>query len=78
MVHSNDHKVQFILSSIPVRVLTQVMQADKLFFNVDLFLRQRRRGVGAKRGGQKIQSGLCTDSSKPDMGLELTNHEIMT
>ena len=29
-------------------------------------------------GRESIQSRLCTDSSEPDAGLELTNHKIMT
>ena len=33
---------------------------------------------GRERGGQRIWSGLCADSSEPDSGLELTNYEIMT
>ena len=28
--------------------------------------------------GQRIQSGLCADSKEPDVGLKLTNCEIMT
>ena len=31
-----------------------------------------------ERGRQRIQSGLCADSREPDVGLELTNREIMT
>ena len=50
------------------------------FFNVYLFLGggAQAHGGGAERRGQRIQSGLHTDSSKPDAGLELKNHEIMT
>ena len=33
-------------------------------------------GVG--RGGERIPSRLCTVSTEPDMGLDPTNHEIMT
>ena len=35
-------------------------------------------GKGRERGRLRIQRGLCTDSSEPDVGLELTNLEIMT
>ena len=35
-------------------------------------------GGGAERRGQKTQIRLCTDSSEPDVGLELMNLEIMT
>ena len=52
-----------------------------------LFLRERKRerdralqlGEGQReRGRQKIQSRLCLESIEPDVGLELTNHEIVT
>ena len=33
---------------------------------------------GMEREGQTIQSRLCTASTEPDAGLELTSHEIMT
>ena len=36
------------------------------------------RGRGRERGGQRIQNRLCDDSKEPDVGLKLTNHEIMT
>ena len=42
-----------------------------------IFLREHSRGE-AERGGNRIRSGLCTDSSEPDVGLELMNWEIMT
>ena len=35
-------------------------------------------GGGVERKGQRIRSRLCADSSEPDVGLELTNCEIMT
>ena len=35
-------------------------------------------GGGAEREGERIPSRLCTVSTEPDMGLKLTNHEIMT
>ena len=35
-------------------------------------------GAGAEREGDGIGSKLHTDNSKPNAGLELTNHEIMT
>ena len=51
-----------------------------------LFLREREReretghkqGRGRERRGQKIPSRLLTDSKESDMGLKLTNREIMT
>ena len=48
------------------------------FFNVHFFLRESVNRGGIERVGQRILSGLHTDSSKPDAGLELTNCEIMT
>ena len=50
-----------------------------IFFNVYLFLRERAwAGEGQRKRGQRIQSRLCADSSEPNVGLELTNCEIMT
>ena len=34
-------------------------------------------GGGAERAGERIPSRLCTVSTEPNAGLELTNHEIM-
>ena len=51
------------------------------FFNVYLYLRERARaGEGQTEGdrGSKAGSRLCADSREPDMGLKLTNCEIMT
>ena len=55
--------------------------------NVYLFFeRERKRewesehkhvGEG-QRGGERIWSRLCADSSEPNVGLEPTNHKIMT
>ena len=36
------------------------------------------QGRGRERGRQRIQSRLCADSNEPDVGLRLTNREIMT
>ena len=35
-------------------------------------------GRGRERGRERIPSWLCTVSTEPNMGLQLTNHEIMT
>ena len=35
-------------------------------------------GKGRQMGRLRIQSGFHADSRDPDVGLELTNHEIMT
>ena len=45
-----------------------------------LFLREgeHKQGRERKRKRERIPSRLCTVSTEPNMGLELTNHEIMT
>ena len=53
------------------------------FFNVYLFLRQRQsmNGGGAEREGDtesEAGSKLWAISPEPDVGLELTNREIVT
>ena len=61
------------------------------FFLIFIFERARERererertprkgggGMCRERGGQRIWSRLCTDSSKPGVGLKLTNLEIVT
>ena len=35
-------------------------------------------GRGRERGRERIPSRLHTVSTEPDVGLDLTNHEIMT
>ena len=40
--------------------------------------RERESMGGAERETERIPSRLCTVSAKPNMGLKLTNHEIMT
>ena len=58
-----------------------------IFFNVYLFLREKERervcvsGGGTEREGDiesKAGSRLRAVSTEPDVGLELTNREIMT
>ena len=50
------------------------------FFNVYLFLRERestsRQGHREKETESEAGSRLCAMSTEPNMGLELTNHEI--
>ena len=46
-----------------------------------MFEREREReGAERERAGGvlRIRSGLCADSRQLDVGLELTNHKIMT
>ena len=51
---------------------------SKILFYLMFFLfLERTSGGGAERRGQRILSGLCTDSSEPNVRLELMNHEIM-
>ena len=43
-----------------------------------LFLRERESAIRRRdreTGEQKIQSGFCAESGKPNAGLELPNHE---
>ena len=47
------------------------------FFKKKFFLREKAQ-VGAEREGERIPSRLHTVSAELDMGLEPTNHEIMT
>ena len=50
------------------------------FLKMFLFIFERdsiSRG-GAEIEGQRIRSGLCTDGSEPDVGLELMTCKIMT
>ena len=61
--------------------LTQTYMQFIIFLNVYLLLREREREctVGEGRGTEsKAGSRLLAVSTKPDMGLELTNREIMT
>ena len=44
-----------------------------------LFLRERGRGGAEREGDRRSEAGsVCAHSSEPNVGLELTNHEIMT
>ena len=43
-----------------------------------IFERESASGGRAGRGGQRSLSQLRPDSNEPDVGLELTNHGIMT
>ena len=36
------------------------------------------QGRGKERGRERIPRRLCTHSVEPDVGLDLTEHEIMT
>ena len=46
-----------------------------------MFIFERDRACvveGQRERGQRIQRGLCDESSEPDVGLKLTNWEVMT
>ena len=43
-----------------------------------IFEREYKRERGRERRGQRIQSKLRSDSTEPDVGLELMNLEITT
>ena len=59
---------------VPATVLLLV------FFNVYLVFteKERERKSRGRAARKRIQSGLCTDNRAPDVGLELTNCEIVT
>ena len=40
--------------------------------------RESKPGSGRERGRERTPSRLRAVSTEPDMGLKLTNHEIMT
>ena len=50
----------------------------KYFFNLFILESQSKWGRGRERRRERIPSGFCTASTEPDVGLELSNHEIMT
>ena len=50
----------------------------KLFLRIREGEREHEQERGRDREGQRIRSGICTDSPEPDAGLQLTNHEIVT
>ena len=54
----------------------------KKFFNVYLLLKEREReheqGRGRERGRERIPSRLHVVNAELDVGLNLTNREIMT
>ena len=52
-------------------------QIISFFFSL-MFIFERQTECGRKRGRQSIQSRLWAVSTEPDMGLEPTDHEIMT
>ena len=37
-----------------------------------------KQGRGRERGRERIPSRLCAVNTEPDVGLEPTNHEIVT
>ena len=55
----------------------------KIFFSIYLFFERHREtehklGRGRERRSHRIRSRLQAVSTEPDVGLELTNREIMT
>ena len=70
---------------IHIAPLVHIYKSEKyiFFFFLDfiyLFLREREReqGRGRERGRERISSRLHARSADPNVGLEPTNHEIMT
>ena len=70
------------------KIVKNILVCPKYFlkknFNVYLFLRkwqtEHEWGRGREKGDRESEAGsrLWTVSTEPDMGLEPTNHEIMT
>ena len=56
--------------------LYSVLTIFLIFFTY--FERERERERDAERGRERIPSRLCTVSTQPEGGLELTDCEIMT
>ena len=55
-----------------------LLQDHFSFFNVHLFiLRENASRGGTQREGERENSKQAPHSTRPDMGLELTNHEVM-
>ena len=46
--------------------------------NISFIFERERERESVHKQGQRIQSGLCADSSERDAGLELMNRGIMT
>ena len=49
-----------------------------VFYLFILREKENKLGRGREKRGQRVQSRLLADSRKPDVGLKLMNHEIMT
>ena len=70
--------IQFLIQIHGYKACPCLPSLALFYFFKLIFEREITSGGGTQRGGQKSRSGLCTESSKPDAGLELTNLEIMT
>ena len=69
---------------VTIFLMSGNIKANMIIF-LDLFIlrvREREHRYKSRRGRegerQRIPSRLCTGSMEPNVGLELTNHEIMT
>ena len=59
--------------------MSQIYHYYYYYFNVYLFLRERAQvEEGQRERETEDPNELHADSREPDVGLELTNHEIMT
>ena len=71
----------FLISTINIYYFHN-NKTNKLFFNDYLFFTEREREKvsrgRAERVGDRILSGIFPESTEPDVGLKLTNHEIMS
>ena len=71
-------------SQAPPPFHTPMLITSNFFFKVYVFIfeikTEHMSGEGAEKEGERerIPSRLCAVRAKPDVGLELTNYEIMT
>ena len=72
-------KDQIMRSFLCCRKETEFNFAGNVFFFLSVFMYfKREQAAEGQRGGHRIRSRLCADSREPNVGLKLTNHEIVT
>ena len=78
ILSKSTYRFNVILIKIPAVFFYRIQTI--LIFLMFIFKRERacRQGRGRERVGKRIWRELCADSREPNIGLELTNHKIMT